>query len=228
MNYSALFIEYPQIRKMNVKCVLTEEIFLTLKSIFIVSKRTVREAEVAVGASHAHSVLEVARQGEVLVVVADGLLVVAEAVVRVAKEVASLRLALDVIQFLAEHQVVLIEGHRGAELAAGAVAVAEVAEGAGLADTVLQLPGDVEVAVVVDQGHFMHVKSLVGHGQITVSAGLAASIVALFRYRQFLFVVLDGLLIVAHGAVRVTDVPEGPAHARPVVQLAADVEVGLV
>ena len=30
MNYSALFIEYPQIRKMNVKCVLTEEIFLTL------------------------------------------------------------------------------------------------------------------------------------------------------------------------------------------------------
>ena len=228
MNYSALFIEYPQIRKMNVKCVLTEEIFLTLKSIFIVSKRTVRKAEVAVGASHAHSVLEVARQGEVLVVVADGLLVVAEAVVRVAKEVASLRLALDVIQLLAKHQVVLIEGHRGAELAAGAVAAAEVAEGAGLADTVLQLPGDVEVAVVVDQGHFMHVKSLVGHGQITVSAGLAASIVALFRYRQLLFVVFDGLLIVAHGAVRVTDVPEGPAHARPVVQLAADVEVGLV
>ena len=31
--------------------------------------------------------------------------------------------------------------------------------------------------------------------------------------------VLDGLLVVAHGAVCVPDVPEGPTHPGPVVQL---------
>ena len=68
------------------------------------------EAEVAVCPAHAHPVLEVPGESEVLVVVPDGLLVVTQAVVSVAQEVTGLRLALDIVQLLAEHQVVLVEG----------------------------------------------------------------------------------------------------------------------
>ena len=41
------------------------------------------------------------------------------------------------------------------------MAVAEVTQGARLAYTVLQLPGDVEVTVVVHQRHLLHLQGLV-------------------------------------------------------------------
>ena len=111
---------------------LTQEVLLALEGALVVAEGEVREAEVAVGSAHAHAVLGKSRQliskqtinkqttnsdllvpGErqVLVVVADGLLVVAEAVVCVAEEVAGLGLALHVAQLLAQHEVVLVEGH---------------------------------------------------------------------------------------------------------------------
>ena len=186
------------------------------------------QPQVAVGPAHAHPVLQVPGQGQVLVVVPDGLLVVAQTVVSVAQEMTGLRLALDIIEFLTEHQIVLVERHGLTELSPGAVAVTEVTQSAGLPNAVLQLPGDVEVAVVVDQRHLPHLQGLVGHGQVPVGAGLAAPVVALLGDGELLLVVLDGLLVVAHGAVGVPDVPEGAAHAGPVVELPADVEVRLV
>jgi hypothetical protein len=54
----------------------------------------------------------------------DGLLVVAEAVVGIAKEVAGLRLALYVVEFLAQHQVGLVEGNSLSELTAARVTIA--------------------------------------------------------------------------------------------------------
>ncbi len=42
----------------------------------------------------------------------------------VAKEVASLRLALDVVEFLAQHQVGLVEGHGLSELTTARVTIA--------------------------------------------------------------------------------------------------------
>jgi hypothetical protein len=44
--------------------------------------------------------------------------------VGVAKEVASLRLALDVVEFLAQHQVGLVEGHGLSELTTARVTIA--------------------------------------------------------------------------------------------------------
>ena len=45
---------------------LTKEIFLTLQRILEVADGAVGEAEVAVGAAHAHPVLQVPGQGQVL------------------------------------------------------------------------------------------------------------------------------------------------------------------
>ena len=79
------------------------------------------------------------------------------------------------------------------ELAPGGVAGAEVAEGEGLAGGVLELPGDVEVAVVVDERHLVEAERLVGHRQVAVRRRLRAAVVHLLRDVQLLLVVLDGL-----------------------------------
>ncbi len=49
------------------------------------------------------------------------------------------------------------------------------------------------MAVVVSQGHVVHVQGLVGHGQVPVGGGLAGPVVHLLRDGQLLFVVLDCL-----------------------------------
>ena len=73
------------------------------------------------------------------------------------------------------------------------MAGAEVAEGEGLAGGVLELPGDVEVAVVVDERHLVEAERLVGHRQVAVRRRLRAAVVHLLRDVQLLLVVLDGL-----------------------------------
>ena len=69
----------------------------------------------------------------------------------------------------------------------------QVAEGEGLAGRVLELAGDVEVAVVVDQRHLVHAQRLVRHRQVAVRRGLRAAVVDLLGDVQLLLVVLDGL-----------------------------------
>ena len=73
------------------------------------------------------------------------------------------------------------------------MAGAEVAEGEGLAGGVLELPGDVEVSVVVDERHLVEAERLVGHRQVAVRRRLRAAVVHLLRDVQLLLVVLDGL-----------------------------------
>ena len=69
----------------------------------------------------------------------------------------------------------------------------EVAEGEGLAGGVLELPGDVEVSVVVDERHLVEAERLVGHRQVAVRRRLGAAVVHLLRDVQLLLMVLDGL-----------------------------------
>ncbi len=69
-------------------------------------------------------VLEKKRQKSGIKKLPDGLLVVAEAVVGIAEEVAGLRLALYIVEFLAQHQVGLVEGNSLSELTAARVTIA--------------------------------------------------------------------------------------------------------
>ena len=116
---------------------LTKEIFLTFQSIFIIANGAVGQSQVAVGSTHAHPVFQVPCQGQVLIIVSDSFLVVSQAVVSITQEMTSFSLTLDIIQLLAEHQIVFVERYGLAELASRRVTVAEVAQGTGLADTVL-------------------------------------------------------------------------------------------
>ncbi len=68
--------------------------------------------------------LEKKRQKSGIKKLPDGLLVVAKAVVGIAKEVTGLRLALYVVEFLAQHQVGLVEGNGLSELTAARVTIA--------------------------------------------------------------------------------------------------------
>lgn len=87
----------------------------------------------------------------------------------VSQEVAGPCLCLEVTNFLGEAHKVLIVGHCLTKLPPGAVAVSQVAEGTRLPSRIFQLPSYVQVAVIMQQGHFMTPQGLVGNCKVAMS-----------------------------------------------------------